>query len=117
MGRGRGRDKTGRRGEYEEAHYSTIRKPSALYGGYTQTETFLRGLVLAGWARRDGQAILPARMSRACSEPKVTVWLEMNGQADNGAREEAEADTCRATGHGKQPRFYIGYSSKLLFYK
>lgn len=69
---------------------------------------------MARWDGRDGHAVLPARMSRACSEPKVTVWLEMNGQADNGTKKEAEANTCRATGHGKQSRFYIECKSKLL---
>jgi hypothetical protein len=79
-----------------------------------QTETFLRELVLARWDRRDGHAVLPARMSRACSEPTVTVWLEMNEPADNGAKKEAEANSCRAAGHGKQSRFYIEYNTKLL---
>lgn len=69
---------------------------------------------MARWGRRDGQATLPSRMSRACSESKVMVWLEMNGQVDNGTKKEAEANTCRATGHGKQSRFYTEYNSKLL---
>lgn len=71
-------------------------------------------IVLARWDRGNGHATLPARTSRASSESKNTVWLETNGQVDNRNKKEAEADTCRPTGHDKQSRFLIEYNSKLL---